>query len=48
MTEKEAKQFHKAVEELKKKFKSSPEIAREFLIKAGILTKAGNLRRVYR
>ncbi len=48
MTEKEAKQFLASVKELKKKFKASPEEGFQFLIKAGILTKSGNLRKVYR
>jgi hypothetical protein len=48
MTDKELKRFSDTVKALKKKFTSSPDEARQFLIRAGIVTKAGRLRKEYR
>ncbi len=48
MTDKELKRFNDTVKALKKKFTTSPDEARQFLIKAGIVTKSGRLRKEYR
>jgi len=42
------KRYIAGIKELRKEVTSSPEKAREFLIKAGIITKKGNLTKRYR
>jgi len=48
MTDQERAQFFKAAVEHRKKNTASPEAAREFFMRIGVLTKKGNLRKPYK
>ncbi len=48
MTNKEAREMSKALKEARKEALSSKENALKSLVEAGIATKTGKLRRVYR
>lgn len=48
MTDKERKKILLEMEEYIKKVSSSKKKSREFLVKAGICTKKGNLRKPYK
>jgi len=48
MNDKEFKIYLSDIRKFNKKLKKDPELAKEFLISAGIMTKKGNLRKPYR
>lgn len=48
MTEQERKEFIKILERYKRKFAKNKNASREFLIKVGIYTEKGNLRKNYK
>lgn len=48
MTETETKKYVKKMEEYTKKISSSSEKSKKFLIKAGICTPKGNLKKNYK
>lgn len=47
-TEQKVKEFEAVCERLKARIKEDKEVGRQLLIRAGILTKKGNLRKPYR
>lgn len=48
MTEKEKQEYIKEIKEYTKEITSTPEKAKEFLLKTGVYTANGNLKRVYK
>jgi hypothetical protein len=48
MTDQERAQFFKDAEAYRKKITSSPEAAKQFLVRVGICTPKGNLRKPYK
>ena len=48
MTEKEVKAYLAEMKKFADKVSSSPKASRDFLVKAGILTPKGNLKKPYR